>query len=80
MVVWVRARGKEFPVLFAVQRTIPQRGRKLLVKSGEFGADWRDPLAFLVFLARTAEAHKTRRKGEEKDQMVPPPSSVVRWL
>ena len=37
--------------------------------SGEFGADWRDPLAFLGFLARTADAHKTRRKCE-KDQVV----------
>ena len=37
--------------------------------SGEFGADWCDPLAFLGFLARTADAHKTRRKCE-KDQVI----------
>ena len=37
--------------------------------SGEFGADWPDPLDFLGFLARTADAHKTRRKCE-KDQIV----------
>ena len=43
--------------------------RRAVGGSGEFGADWRDPLAFLGFLARTADAHKTRRKCE-KDQIV----------
>ena len=65
MVAWVRAKGEEFSVLFVGQRMIPLRGRTAVGVSGEFGADWHDPLAFLPFLARTAEAHKTRRKCEK---------------
>ena len=47
----------------------PVAWEKAVGESGEFGAGWRGPLAFLGFLPRTAEAHKTRRKCE-KDQVV----------
>ena len=36
----------------------PFAWEKAVGRSGEFGADWQDPLAFLGFLARTADAHK----------------------
>ena len=67
LVFLVQARRNEFPALFGGQRMIPQE--KAVGGSGEFGADWRDPLAFLGFLARTADAHKTRQKCE-KDQVI----------
>ena len=57
----------EFPALFDGQRMIP--GVEKAVGVWRVSADWRDPLAFLGFLARTADAHKTRRKCE-KDQVV----------
>ena len=67
----VSGTGKKKRIPCALRWTAndPVAWEKAVGGSGEFGADWRDPLAFLGFLARTADAHKTRRKCE-KDQVV----------
>ena len=69
--VGVSGTGKKKRIPRALRWTAndPVAWEKAVDGSGEFGADWRDPLAFLGFLARTADAHKTRRKCE-KDQAV----------
>ena len=68
-VSWVRARRKEFPVLFVGQRMIPLHGRKLLAALESLVLTGKTRWSFLGFLARTADAHKTRRKCE-KDQVI----------
>ena len=60
---------KRIPCALRWTANDPVAWEKAVGDSGEFGADWRDPLAFLGFLARTAEAHTTRRKCE-KDWIV----------
>ena len=60
---------KRIPCALRWTANDPETWEKAVGGSGEFGAGWRDPLAFLGFLARTADAHKTRRKCE-KDQAV----------
>ena len=60
---------KRIPCALLWTANDPVAWEKAVGGSGEFGADWRDPLAFLGFLARTADAHKTRRKCEE-DQVI----------
>ena len=69
--VGVSGTGKKKRIPCALRWTAsdPVAWEKAVGGSGEFGADWRDPLAFLGFLARTADAHKTRRKCE-KDQAI----------
>ena len=56
---------KRIPCVLRWTANDPVAWEKAVGGSGEFGADWRDPLAFLGFLARTADAHKTRRKCEK---------------
>ena len=67
----VSGTGKKKRIPYALRWTAndPVAREKAVGGSGEFGADWRDPLAFLGFLARTADAHKTRQKCE-KDQVI----------
>ena len=69
--VGVSGAGKKKRIPYALRWTAndPVAWEKAVGGSGEFGADWRDPLAFLGFLARTADAHKTRQKCE-KDQVI----------
>ena len=69
--VGVSGTGKKKRIPCALRWTAndPVAWEKAVGGSGEFGADWRDQLAFLGFLARTADAHKTRRKCE-KDQVI----------
>ena len=67
----VSGTGKKKRIPCALRWTAndPVAWEKAVGGSGEFGADRRDPLAFLGFLARTADAHKTRRNCE-KDQVI----------
>ena len=60
---------KRIPCALRWTANDPVAWEKAVGGSGELGAHWRDPLAFLGFLARTADAHKTRRKCE-KDQVI----------
>ena len=60
---------KRIPCALRWTANDPVAWEKAVGGSGKFGADCRDPLAFLGFLARTADAHKTRRKCEE-DQVI----------
>ena len=64
-----RGNKKRIPCALRWTANDPVAWEKGVGGSGEFGADWRDPLAFLGFLARTADAHKIRRKCE-KDQVI----------
>ena len=67
----VSGAGKKKRILCVLGWTAndPVAWEKAVGCSGEFGAEWRDRLAFLGLLARTADAHKTRRKCE-KDQVI----------
>ena len=53
---------KRIPCALRWTANDPVAWEKAVGGSGEFGADWRDPLAFLGFLARTADAHKDTSK------------------
>ena len=63
------SKKKRIPCALRWTASDPVAWEKAVGGSGEFGADWRDPLAFFGFLARTADAHKTRQKCE-KDQVI----------
>ena len=65
VVFLVHDKKKRIPCALRWTANDPVAWEKAVGGSGEFGADWRDPLAFLGFLARTADEHKTRRKCEE---------------
>ena len=67
--VFGTGKKKRIPCALRWTANDPAAWEKAVGGSGEFGADWRDPLAFLGFLARTADAGKTRQKCE-KDQVV----------
>ena len=67
--VFGTSKKKRIPCALRWTASDPVAWEKVVGGSGEFGADWRDPLAFLGFLARTADAHKTRQKCE-KDQVI----------
>ena len=67
--VFGTGKKKRIPCALRWTANDPVAWEKAVGGSGEFGADWRDPLAFLSFLARTADAHKTRQKCE-KDQVI----------
>ena len=67
--VFGTSKKKRIPCALRWTASDPVAWEKAVGGSGEFGADWRDPSAFLGFLARTADAHKTRRKCE-KDQVI----------
>ena len=59
------SKKKRIPCALRWTANDPVMWEKAVGGSGEFGADWQDPLAFLGYLARTADAHKTRRKCEK---------------
>ena len=67
--VFGTSKKKRIPCALRWTASDPVAWEKAVGGSGEFGADWRDPLAFLGFLARTADLHKTRQKCE-KDQVI----------
>ena len=67
--VFGTSKKKRIPCALRWTASDPVAWERAVGGSGEFGADWRDPLAFLGFLARTADAHKTRRKCVE-DQVI----------
>ena len=67
--VFGTSKKKRIPCALRWTASDPFAWEKAVGGSGEFGADWQDPLAFLGYLARTADAHKTRRKCE-KDQVI----------
>ena len=58
---WVRGKKKRIPCALRWTASDPVAWEKAVGASGEFGADWRDSLTLLGFLARTADAHKTCR-------------------
>ena len=63
------SKKKRIPCALRWTVSDPVAWQKAVGGCGEFGADWRDPLAFLGFLARTADEHNTRREFEE-DQAI----------
>ena len=67
--VYGTGKKKRIPCALRWTANDPVAWEKAIGGSGEFGADWRDPLVFLGFLERTGEAHKTRRTCE-KDQVI----------
>ena len=55
--VFGTSKKKRIPCALRWTASDPVAWEKAVGCSGEFGADWRDPSAFLGFLARTADAH-----------------------